>query len=536
MATTTINKNLTQTARDLGVSLGALLAANPQLSNPNAIRAGTKLRIPGRRQLSASANARQMARVFEATSAAETFGFIEQHGGSIFNATRSLLDAGGTGAGRGGRSLDSPTGGTPAQGAAALRGSAALTPAQMIAGRATGDQADALEQAGIGAAGAGPSRDQIAALRARTKAPVAVGGAAGSGAAAGDVVSRAIQNVGLTPNQQREYDRLIATGVPQRLAQAQARTFAKKDFGDILKELGAALAGREPSPVHPADPRVRGEAQALFAPEMNAIQRARRYATTRLGLRGAARDQWVRENSGDFLATAAQGDSTPGIVVPTDPGTVPSPAEVAKWGNVGDTHPTRGAYVGSRLDTSTGNLIPTWEKDLRSGQDIAFTLTDPTTGEEMRGISYANLASSARYVAQALWYAGHALGQGDVGLWDKRRPNMIAGPVADQLTGNVIGGILDPATGEPYETTAGLMGHMGYRLTDTGWWIRDVPASVGSSNNYLATLGGYGERSYYKAPGGGGGRGGGGGGRRAPATSAGGRSDGRYNWHIAISV
>ncbi len=69
MATTTINKNLIQTARDLGVSLGALLRANPQLSNPNLIRSGTKLNVPGRRRVSARENARQLARVFSSPQA-----------------------------------------------------------------------------------------------------------------------------------------------------------------------------------------------------------------------------------------------------------------------------------------------------------------------------------------------------------------------------------------------------------------------------------------------------------------------------------
>ena len=64
MATTVISGNLSQTARELGVSLSALLAANPQLSNPNIIRSGTLLNVPGQDNLSAQESAAQLARVF----------------------------------------------------------------------------------------------------------------------------------------------------------------------------------------------------------------------------------------------------------------------------------------------------------------------------------------------------------------------------------------------------------------------------------------------------------------------------------------
>ncbi len=63
----TINKTLTQTARDLGVSLGALLAANPGL-DPDNIRAGTELNEPGNRTISASENAKQMSRILSLSS------------------------------------------------------------------------------------------------------------------------------------------------------------------------------------------------------------------------------------------------------------------------------------------------------------------------------------------------------------------------------------------------------------------------------------------------------------------------------------
>ena len=39
----TINKSLSQTARDLGVSLASLMAANPQIKNVHAILSGTQL-------------------------------------------------------------------------------------------------------------------------------------------------------------------------------------------------------------------------------------------------------------------------------------------------------------------------------------------------------------------------------------------------------------------------------------------------------------------------------------------------------------
>lgn len=68
MAKVTINKNLTQTARDLGVSLGALLKANPQLRDPDNIRSGTSLNVPGKRSLSAKDNAAQMSRVLSLSS------------------------------------------------------------------------------------------------------------------------------------------------------------------------------------------------------------------------------------------------------------------------------------------------------------------------------------------------------------------------------------------------------------------------------------------------------------------------------------
>ncbi len=76
-----INKNLTQTARDLGVSLGALLAANPQLRDPDNIRAGTQLNVPSKRKLSASSNARQMSRILSLSSTGApggaTFGALQ---------------------------------------------------------------------------------------------------------------------------------------------------------------------------------------------------------------------------------------------------------------------------------------------------------------------------------------------------------------------------------------------------------------------------------------------------------------------------
>ena len=82
----TINKNLTQTARDLGVSLGALLAANPQLRDPDNIRAGTQLNVPGKRKLSARSNARQMSRIFSLSSTGvaggKTFGELAGAGTS----------------------------------------------------------------------------------------------------------------------------------------------------------------------------------------------------------------------------------------------------------------------------------------------------------------------------------------------------------------------------------------------------------------------------------------------------------------------
>ncbi len=71
---TTINRNLTQTARDLGVSLGALLKANPQLRDPDNIRAGTRLNVPGKRKLSARDNARQMSRILSLSSTGATGG------------------------------------------------------------------------------------------------------------------------------------------------------------------------------------------------------------------------------------------------------------------------------------------------------------------------------------------------------------------------------------------------------------------------------------------------------------------------------
>ena len=63
-STTTIDRNLTVTAKKLGVSLASLLKANPQLRNPNLIRAGTQLRVPSRRKVSARESAQQLARVF----------------------------------------------------------------------------------------------------------------------------------------------------------------------------------------------------------------------------------------------------------------------------------------------------------------------------------------------------------------------------------------------------------------------------------------------------------------------------------------
>ncbi len=445
-----------------------------------------------------------MARVFEATSAADTFGFIRQHGGSIFNATRSLLDSGVSSAGETYRTPAS--GGLPTGPAADLAAGAARRTA---AGFDTTDPNRVQNRVTIDTQGprsvARPPRVPGQNIRNQP-------------------TERAQQGTpntvpGLSANQTREYNRLIGKGVPFQIARTQASTFAKKDLGDIAKGILSPIFDIYGEAARESQGTGLGFSTAEQREGRNSPEALAASAGRKLGLRGEALNQWVKDNADDFESVAVRGTDTSGLVVPTEPGTDPTPAEVGKW--KGEDHPTRGEWVGMRLDTATGNLIPTWAKDLRSGLDTAFTLTDPTTGEEQYAISFTNMASSVRYTGQALWYAGQALGAGDVGLWEKRRPNMIAGPVADQLRGSFMS-VLDPATGEPYEDAAGLMAHFGYRLTDTGWWVKDIPAAVGGSNNYLATLGGYGGRSYYT--------GGGGGSRTTP------RSDGRYNWHIQITA
>lgn len=64
--------NLSRIARSLGVSLGALMAANPQLANPNLIRPGQEINEPSVPRLSAAENAAQMARLMAAPSVQAT--------------------------------------------------------------------------------------------------------------------------------------------------------------------------------------------------------------------------------------------------------------------------------------------------------------------------------------------------------------------------------------------------------------------------------------------------------------------------------
>ncbi len=93
----TINKNLTQTARDLGVSLGALLKANPQLRDPDNIRAGTQIRVPSKRKISARDNAKQMSRIFSLSSTGvkggATFGDLASARGEFAGATQPAAPA-----------------------------------------------------------------------------------------------------------------------------------------------------------------------------------------------------------------------------------------------------------------------------------------------------------------------------------------------------------------------------------------------------------------------------------------------------------
>ena len=69
----TINKSLSQTARDLGVSLASLMAANPQIRNPNAILAGTQLNEPNEPDVGAKETAAQMQRMVSADAAPVAF-------------------------------------------------------------------------------------------------------------------------------------------------------------------------------------------------------------------------------------------------------------------------------------------------------------------------------------------------------------------------------------------------------------------------------------------------------------------------------
>lgn len=62
MATVKSGDNLSKMARQMGVSLGALMAANPGI-NPHLIRPGQHINSPSKRKLSAKDNARQMSRM-----------------------------------------------------------------------------------------------------------------------------------------------------------------------------------------------------------------------------------------------------------------------------------------------------------------------------------------------------------------------------------------------------------------------------------------------------------------------------------------
>ena len=131
MASVTISGNLSQTARELGVSLSALLAANPQLSNPNIIRAGTQLRVPGRDNLSPAESATQLARVFSNPLGSGQLPNVNWYGAAPPNAPQTAAGGGTTPAASASvyqDRYDQMNAGAPVLGQAFAREGAALTP------------------------------------------------------------------------------------------------------------------------------------------------------------------------------------------------------------------------------------------------------------------------------------------------------------------------------------------------------------------------------------------------------------------------
>lgn len=268
--------NLSAIARRAGISLLDLVAANPQIADPDLIRAGQKIKIPGKKQSDRARNTAAQ-RIASGSVSAGSFsvtgqrdsGFLEAgefFGGpgggpgakaqgkslaQIFEETGTLPGYEATGPNLTGQdpivNLDSPTilsDQEAALDAAGIPLPEFDTPAAQIAGRSRGAQALAEDAAGIPSGGSRLPPTVERAVRAVTGGP-GNDPISGGGRVAGTVDPRGQGIAALSVNQKRVYERRLEQGLPKGVALLEAQQASRVGLEDTAGELGRDLATGE---------------------------------------------------------------------------------------------------------------------------------------------------------------------------------------------------------------------------------------------------------------------------------------------------
>ena len=479
-----INKSLSQTARDLGVSLGALLAANPQLRDPDKIRAGTQLNVPGRRKVSARENARQMSRIFSISSTGVAGGptnaQVAAGGATTLPSQARPLGGGGIQLGRGDTSGD-----------------------------VTKEQLDANAQARAEALAAGfRGFDPTAGARARSAAVSARD--PGAGAAARSAAINA-QDRGQTKDpRSRRFDRPVGLGVD----------FTRGFAGQFLGVTPAAQTlSAVRSFIDQASPFFADAAQERAEPaEFSTALRAEEDLQALVGSLGETLDSDLLRNLEDTLGRRSQPFST-------SAGGSRSASQTTT-----DRNDNPILYREFVRDPDTGELTikKLWrqqdlEEHLRTPQDVVISrsldgsLLDPDNPAE-RGLNSGVLGLTKADIAYTANMTGKTLLEARRQNNDALKPNMVAVESADALKGmsEILTGIAEPMSQQD------MMTELGYILVGD-FWILD-PAAGGGQASFFGGNPGF-------RPGGGGT----GTGRPSyPSGSAG--SPRAWNWHIGITI
>ncbi len=525
----TINKNLTQTARDLGVSLGALLKANPHLRDPDNIRAGTQLNVPRKRKLSARDNAKQMARIFSISSTgvkgdptnadvARSEDRFAGYGGSV--------QGGGAGAVtlESGASLFDPTGKT-LTGAAFDSGLPETNPELKQLGVTIDtqfgvDQGDRRVQSGpaadddrfrsIRAPGGGNiPKDSKAARNTRFDQPLS--DILASGRNAFDKL------LGLGNNPITKAGIQFYSNIYDFASQAVAFPGAVVDDFRQQELRGIAESGGE-IPQTPAG--------ALVTQANDAVQDF-------IGSLGEALDSDLLRNLEDTLGNRNLPfrGTTASSVSPN----VPSSASLTTTSANDNPVVTRELIVAAD-GTRTWKLWrkDEWEKKMSTPQEVVISRSfdgsrlDPDNPAKrgyhdgVLGLTKGDIAYTANYTGKALLEFRR---QSDPSI----RPNMVATESAAALIG-----MANTLTGLDKEdwTQGEMMTELGYVLVGD-FWIID-PSFVGAGGSGIASF--YGNNAGLTAAQASDGRGGGGGGTGRGSASGGGTNPGAWNWHVGITV